>query len=324
MTRLKRVVYTICALLIIFALWNQRRLNRAEDNARELQQELSDVAHSSSSSVQDTASVNEQSEDGIKENTQPEDATSEDSAKDTTQQKDASSEDASKENGQPENISTGGGLVALNPWIDELHDRNEDLIGWLKIPDTVIDYPVVQTEEDKDYYLNHNFDGMSDSHGTLYADVDCWIGAGSNLIIYGHHMADGTMFQDLTKYQSPDFCRSNGDITFSTRDTTRYFRPVAVMRISVKEARKFPYHTVTELNNNDEYKEFFKCCKRYADWMAKKRPEYPTMLLTLSTCEYSKKNSRLVVVCACTGMKTASDSQNEESVPESTKEQTKP
>lgn len=258
MTRLKRVVYTVCALLMLFALWNQRRLNLAEEDARQLQKELTDVAHSSHTQA-------------------------------------ASAED----------ISAGGGLSALNPWLDELHERNEDLIGWLTIPNTVIDYPVVQTVEDKDFYLNHDFDGMSDSHGTLYADVACWIGDGNNLIIYGHHMADGTMFQNLMKYQSAEFCEGNGDVLFHTRESTRHFRPVAVMRISESEAREFPYHTVAELPDSAEYEAFFTRCERYADWMAEERPAYPAMLLTLSTCEYSKQNSRLVVVCACTDVETA-------------------
>ena len=93
----------------------------------------------------------------------------------------------------------------------------------------------------------------------------CWIGDGNNLIIYGHHMADGTMFQNLTKYQSPKFCRTNGEMVFYTRNSTRCFRPVAVMRITVAQTRDFPYHTVTELHNNAEYKTFFDSCKPYAD-----------------------------------------------------------
>lgn len=98
-------------------------------------------------------------------------------------------------------------------------------------------------------------------------------------------MADGTMFQNLTKYQTPDFCRTNGEILFHTRDSTRSFRPVAVMRISADGAKEFPYHTVTELSEDAEYNAFFSRCAYHADWMAEDRSTYPTMLLTLSTCE---------------------------------------
>lgn len=77
--------------------------------------------------------------------------------------------------------------------------------------------------------------------------------------------------------------------------------PNTVIDYPVVQTRDFPYHTVTEIHNNAEYKTFFDSCKPYADWMAGDLPTYyPTMLMTLSTCEYSKKNSRLVVVCACT------------------------
>ncbi len=279
MTRLKRLVYTVCALLLLFALWNQHRLNQSEADARALQQELSAVAHAP---------------------------------------------DASAQAASAEDVSAGRGLAALNPWLDELRERNENLLGWLSVPNTVIDYPVVQTLEDSDFYLNHSFDGMADSHGTLFADCACWIGDGNNLIVYGHHMADGTMFQNLTKYQSADFCLTNGDILFHTRDSTRHFRPVVVMRISESEAQEFPYHTAAELSSSEEYEAFFASCAHYADWMAEKRPAYPAMLLTLSTCEYSKRNSRLVVVCACTGMDTAPEPQTEDASSALTQERNKP
>lgn len=134
------------------------------------------------------------------------------------------------------------------------------------------------------------------------------------------YMHDGTMFHNLTKYQDPEFCQTNGDVVFHTRDSNRYFRPVAVMRISESEAREFPYHTVTVLTESTEYDAFFTRCAYYADWMAEERPAYPAMLLTLSTCEYSKENSRLVVVCACSGMETASAPQSEDAGPELTQE----
>lgn len=263
MTRLKRVVYTVCALLILFAVWNLQGLNRAEQDARKLQQELAAEVHTSSAQA-------------------------------------ASPED---------DVSSGSGPTILNPWMDELRERNGDLAGWLVVPNTVIDYPVMQTLEDNDFYLTHNFDGKVDSHGTLFADVASRMGDGNNLIIYGHHMADGTMFQNLMKYESPEFCRTNGDILYYTRDSTRRFRPVAVMRISETEARSFPYHTITKLADSTEYEAFFGRCKPYADWMAEELPTYPAMLLTLSTCEYSKENSRLVVVCACTEVEPSGEPQ---------------
>lgn len=118
-------------------------------------------------------------------------------------------------------------------------------------------------------------------------------------------MADGTMFQNLTKYLSPDFCLTNGEIVFCTRDSTRSFRPAAVLRISESEARDFPYHTVTALADSAAYEAFFARCTPYADWMAEELPACPAMLLTLTTCEYSRQDNRLVVIFACTGTETA-------------------
>lgn len=88
---------------------------------------------------------------------------------------------------------------------EELYHTNPNLIGWLKIGDTVIDYPVTQTSE-SDYYLNHNFYGKTDSNGCIFMDPDCnVIDRSDNLILYGHHMKSGNMFGNLDRYSKYEY-----------------------------------------------------------------------------------------------------------------------
>ena len=183
-----------------------------------------------------------------------------------------------------------------NPWLFDLQKQNRDLAGWIRIPDTEIDYPVMQRAEDDDYYLTHDFERNENMHGTPFLDVNCKIDESENLIIYGHHMRDGTMFQNLMFYKDPAYCESNGTITFETPTKSRKYQVVFVLLISAEEAKKFPYYRCIDLSNEEIYRGFLQQCSRYAIWQKKTLPEPGTRLLTLSTCESSKENGRMVVV----------------------------
>lgn len=186
--------------------------------------------------------------------------------------------------------------TVVNPWLAELQKQNEELVGWINIPGTVINYPVMQTTTDDDYYLTHDFEKEENAHGTPFMDVSCRIGQSDNLIIYGHHMQDGTMFQNLMKYKDPDFCKTNSQVEFDTLTENAVYQVTYVMLISVEQAKKFPYYQCTDLSNNEIYQGFLQQCSRYAIWQDEQLPDTGTPLLTLSTCEYSQQNGRLVVV----------------------------
>ena len=90
----------------------------------------------------------------------------------------------------------------------EVYAQNSDLVGWISIPSTRIDYPVMQTKDSPDFYLKHAFDKSYSSYGVPYIQENCDIGLSDNLVLYGHHMNNGSMFSDLCKYESEDFYRS--------------------------------------------------------------------------------------------------------------------
>ena len=186
-----------------------------------------------------------------------------------------------------------------NPWLLTLQQQNPELAGWIRIPGTRIDYPVMQTAEDNDFYLTHDFQREENAHGAPFLDVNCKIGSSENLIIYGHHMKDGTMFRDLMLYKKADFCASNGTIEFDTPEESAQYQVIFVMLLSAEDAEDFPYYQYIDLSDEAEYQEFLANCAEYARWQREDAMDESAAaggLLTLSTCEYSHRDGRLVVV----------------------------
>ncbi|MCM1234349.1 MAG: class B sortase, partial [Ruminococcus flavefaciens] len=118
-------------------------------------------------------------------------------------------EEADRENGQAENNP-----VMLAGYAG-LYEENKDLAGWISIEGMKIDYPVMQTEDDT-YYLHHDFYGEDSKYGCLYVKEQADLDAGTNFIIYGHNMKDGSMFGDLELYLKENFYKEHPVISFDT------------------------------------------------------------------------------------------------------------
>lgn len=86
-----------------------------------------------------------------------------------------------------------------------LAEQNADMVGWIRIEGTTIDYPVMQTPDDFNFYLRRNFDKEYSNLGTPYIQENCDLKTSDNLILYGHHMLDGGMFSDLDLYKKKSF-----------------------------------------------------------------------------------------------------------------------
>ncbi|MCQ2408357.1 MAG: class B sortase [Oscillospiraceae bacterium] len=196
----------------------------------------------------------------------------------------------------PDDIESGSPKPVLNQWIEKLKLENGETVGWIRIPNTRIDYPVMQTKDDTDFYLSHDFKGNSEKHGVPFVDVKCRVNSSDNLIIYGHHMNDGTMFQNLMKYREAQFCEGNDYIQLFTLQQNRVFEPVYVLVISAKESEDFPYYDYVDFHDKQRFSDFLNGCEKYSVWKNSNPPEYGDTLLTLSTCEYTKENGRLVVI----------------------------
>lgn len=186
-------------------------------------------------------------------------------------------------------IVVDAGLLAL-------HEENPDCIYWITIPDMVIDYPVMYRPQDKDYYLHRDFYGDYLASGTLYLSEDCDPVIGDNLIIYGHHMNSGSMFAALEKYKSRDFYEAHPLITLQTLHGEETYRIMAAFATPVYTGHDFAYYGFTVTGDPTEYEAYVEACLSRSFYDTGVTAVYGQRLLTLSTCEYSQKNGRMVVV----------------------------
>lgn len=179
-----------------------------------------------------------------------------------------------------------------------LYSLNKRLIGWVKIDDTYIDYPVLQTTNNE-YYLNHNFDQEEDKNGSIFLDKDCSIlPRSTNLIVYGHHMRSGRMFGQLNKYSSKDFYEKHKLIQFDTIYETGTYEIMYVFRSKIYEESEivFKYYQFINANSEIEFNSYMREMAEMSLYDTGVTAEYGDELLTLSTCDYYTSGGRFVVV----------------------------
>ena len=185
-----------------------------------------------------------------------------------------------------------------NPY-KEYFLENEDMAGWLQIPDTNIDYPIMWTPEDENYYLRKGFDGKYDKAGCLILDTDSKVDpATTNLIIHGHNMKAGTMFGKLEKYKDAEYGASHNTIYLYTPETLRTYDVVAVFRSQVfkKSDTVFKFYKFFEADSEEEFLNFYNNIKEMSLYDTGVTAEYGDRFITLSTCSYHVDNGRFVVV----------------------------
>lgn len=177
------------------------------------------------------------------------------------------------------------------------YQKNSDLVGWMTIDGTPINYPVMQTPDRVDYYLHRNFEKKESSHGCLYVRESCDVFAPSdNLTIYGHHMKDGSMFASLDKYRKMEFWEEYPEIQFDTIYNRQTYTIFAVFKTTASVGEGFTYHLFEDAADEAEFNQFVSTCKKLSFYDTGITPEYGDKMITLSTCEYSQDNGRLVVV----------------------------
>lgn len=187
--------------------------------------------------------------------------------------------------------------VEMLPQFADLYQLNPDLVGWISIPGTRVDYPVVQRPETQDYYLYRDFYGKYDSHGCIYVREVCDVFMPSdNITMYGHRMKDNTMFADLSKLQSKEFLQEHPYIYFDTLTEYHTYEVVYVLTTSASVGQGFAYHELVDAANEEEFNSFLANCQRYSLFDTGVTASYGDKLITLSTCEYTHENGRLVVV----------------------------
>ncbi|MBO5868888.1 MAG: class B sortase [Oscillospiraceae bacterium] len=190
-----------------------------------------------------------------------------------------------------------GEIVEVLPEFQELYLLNNDIVGWMQIPGTDINYPVMQTPDEPNFYLDHDFDKKSSKHGALYAREQCDINRPSaNITIYGHRMKDRSMFAQLDKYMEKSFFEENPYIYFDTLTELHTYKIVAVFLTTATYGKGFPYQRHLDNETTENYISFIDTCKDLALYDTGVTAEPGDKFITLSTCEYSQENGRLVVV----------------------------
>jgi sortase B len=184
------------------------------------------------------------------------------------------------------------------PEYAELYEMNQDLAGWMKIEGTEIDYPVMHTPGNTDYYLKRNFFGEESARGCLYAREECDLSEPSdNVTIYGHNMMDGSMFNNLLRYDEKKAWEKNSIIQFDTLYEKHEYEIFAVFKTTASIGEGFSYHQFVDAQSEEEFDKFIATCKQLAFYDTGITPEYGDKVICLSTCEYTLVNGRFVV-CA--------------------------
>lgn len=190
-------------------------------------------------------------------------------------------------------VSEGKNVLAR---YQELYLQNEDMAGWISIDGTTINYPVMQSVNEPNFYLKHNFEKEYSDLGVPYIQENCDILTSDNLVIYGHHIKGGKMFGALESYKDKGFYEEHKTIHFDTLTETAEYEIVAVFKTVAYSSEGFRYYDFVNAEDEEGFNTYIAKCKDLALYDTGVSVEYGDKLITLSTCEYSAQNGRLVVV----------------------------
>lgn len=197
------------------------------------------------------------------------------------------------------------------PKYKELYEINPDLIGWLTIDGTVIDYPVMQTMEDECYYLQLDFYGEPNQNGCLILDTDSTSGTGTkacdykngtapstNLIIHGHTMKSGEMFGNLKLYADEEYGREHNIICYDSLYEEREYELIAVFysQVYYESDNVFKYYKFFQADTQEEFDDWYENIKAMSLYDTGVTAQFGDEFLTLSCCSYHVEDGRFVVV----------------------------
>lgn len=186
------------------------------------------------------------------------------------------------------------------PQYSELYQENSDLIGWITIEDTPIDYPVMQTIDDPIYYIHRDWDKNDSTTGLPLIDARCTIES-ENIIIYSHNMKDGTMFGTLKKYKDKSYYDSHSIIKFNTIYEEAQYQIISISLAKVyyddnQPEDEFLYYNYIDLDSKQEFQLYIDNIKKNSLYDTGISAEYGDKLITLCTCDYYTEDGRLLVV----------------------------
>lgn len=191
---------------------------------------------------------------------------------------------------------TGEPIKVLREYAS-VYQLNPDMAGWINIPNTILNYPVVQTPDESDYYLHRDFYNNNSRHGTIFAHNHADLQTPSDIVtLYGHNMTDGSMFASLHKYTSKEHYDKNPYIYFDTLYEHRTYQIISVFEIDITKS-DFDYHNYVD-TNAFSFQNYIDNCKKLSLYDTGASAKYGDKLLALSTCDKdtSTDDLRFVIV----------------------------
>lgn len=226
----------------------------------------------------------------------------------------SSTDDTAAETTPAPEAPTEEPTLTMLPGAANLLELSPNVTGYISIPDTTIDYPLMQNKDDiegEEYFLEHDFYGNSSNLGSIYLDSRCNFDVvgedgrrtepnSDNLIVYGHNMRDGSMFGNLKNYSEQDgyyekhpLIEINSNYKKYTYKIYGYFIADAVDTTDTR----FEYWNYIDFQDENEFYGYVNEIKRRSLILTNVDVKYGDSLLTLSTCNYTVSNGRLVI-CA--------------------------
>ena len=183
--------------------------------------------------------------------------------------------------------------------VAELQKQNKDIVGWLQIEGTNINYPVLQGE-DNSYYMTHTYNKEYSKNGSIFLDKDYnWELPSTNLLMYGHNNRNGTMFEELMNYKEENYYKEHSKIKFTTNNEDAEYEIIAAFLSRVyyqNEKDVFRYYYFINAENEKQFNEYVQNSKKDSIYDTGVTAQYGDQLLTLSTCSYHTEDGRFAVV----------------------------
>lgn len=188
-------------------------------------------------------------------------------------------------------------LTVLEKYAEDA-EKNPDMFGWIQIEGTKIDYPVMHTPDDPEKYLYKSFNGWPTASGSLFIDAKCSSDS-DNLIIYGHNIKNGTMFNSILKYENIDYFNEHPVVKFDTIYQEQEYEVMSAFydRVYYKsETDVFKFYQFIDAEDEAHFNSAVQTLKDKSIYDTGITAEYGDQLIMLVTCAYHTENGRFVVV----------------------------
>ena len=178
----------------------------------------------------------------------------------------------------------------------KVKELNEDMVGWVKVEGTKIDYPVLQSLYSPNFYLTHDFDKKKSVYGAPYVAEECDLTQDCpNILVYGHHMKNGSMFAALDGYLDKSFYEEHPIVQFDTMDSYGDYQVMAVFSMSAVDQNN-PLYSWISAGNEEAFNNYVSYVKAQSVYDTGVDAQWGAHLLSLITCEYTHQAGRLIVV----------------------------